>query len=223
MHRAKALMINEKHSSPTSEFELEYWKKNLLIAGVDEAGRGPLAGPVLAAAVILPINCSLPPNINDSKLLSEKKREELFKHIKANAVSIGIGIVENEEIDQINILNATYKAMNLAIADLGILPEIAFIDGNSFKSDGIKYKTIIKGDKRSISIAAASIIAKVKRDEIMTKQIHLECPNYFFDENKGYGTKKHYEAIKKYGICKYHRKTFLKNLHQENPSEFNLF
>ncbi len=205
-----------KNNQPTFKYELEYWEKCLFVAGVDEAGRGPLAGPVVAAAVIFPINSNLVYGINDSKLLSEKKREELFVQIIEKALSVGIGIIDNITIDEINILNATYKAMNLAINNLKILPEIALIDGNSFKSGGIKYKNIIKGDKLSISIAAASIIAKVTRDRIMSEEIHKEHPFYFFNENKGYGTKKHYKAIEQYGICKYHRKTFIKRILEDN-------
>lgn len=204
-----------KNNIASFDFEIEYWKQNLFVAGVDEAGRGPLAGPVVAAAVVFPINYTTFTGINDSKLLTEKKREELFLNIKENAVSIGIGIVDNLTIDEINILNATYKAMNLAISNLEIKQNFALIDGNCFKSDGISYKTIVKGDKRSISIAAASIIAKVTRDRIMAEEIHLEFPFYCFNENKGYGTKKHYQAIEKYGICKYHRKTFLKRFLEE--------
>ncbi len=205
-----------KHNKPTFNYELEYWENDLLVAGVDEAGRGPLAGPVVAAAIIFPIDCNLVSGINDSKLLSEKQREELFVQIIDKAVSVGIGIIDNIAIDEINILNATYKAMNLAINNLKLLPEIALIDGNSFKSDGINFKTIIKGDKLSFSIAAASIIAKVTRDRIMSEEIHKEYPFYCFNENKGYGTKKHYKAIEQYGICKYHRKTFLKRILEEN-------
>ncbi len=205
-----------KNNKPTFLYELEYWEKSLFVAGVDEAGRGPLAGPVVAAAVIFPINSNLVPGVNDSKLISEKKREELFVQIIDKAICVGTGIIDNITIDEINILNATYKAMNLALSNLKLLPEIALIDGNSFKSNGIRYKTIIKGDKLSFSIAAASIIAKVTRDRIMSDEIHKEFPFYCFNKNKGYGTKEHYKAIELYGICKYHRKSFLKRIIEEN-------
>ncbi len=183
-----------------------------VICGVDEAGRGPLAGPVCAAAVILPIDCEIE-GLNDSKKLSEKKREMLYDVIinKAVAYSIQFGTVE--EIEKYNILNATFLAMNRAIEDLKIAPDFCLIDGNRVPKD-IKFpcETVIKGDAKSCSVAAASILAKVTRDRLMLKY-HEEYPQYNFAKHKGYGTKEHYEAIKNNGVCKIHRLSFLKNVH----------
>lgn len=193
------------------KFENDLFKLNYnLIAGVDEAGRGPLAGPVVAAAVILPKN-KLIFGINDSKKISEKKRDELFKIINEVAISIGIGIVDNYIIDEINILNATKLAMKKAILSLKIKPDFLLIDALNLTDINIKQKNIIKGDSLSISIAAASIIAKVTRDRIVNEYDNL-YPEYGFKNHKGYGTKKHYEAIKKFGITPVHRKSFLKSL-----------
>ena len=178
-----------------------------LEAGTDEAGRGCLAGPVTAAAVILPSNFKHP-LLNDSKQLSKKNRELLKKIIEKEAVSFSVKHVYENEIDQINILNASIKAMHLAIDGLSTVPEYIIIDGNRFKPyKDIPYKTIIKGDGKYLSIAAASILAKTYRDAYML-QIHKEFPVYQWDKNKGYPTKAHREAIKKYGITKYHRKSF---------------
>ena len=181
-----------------------------LIAGVDEAGRGPLAGPVYAAAVILPEDVRID-GINDSKKLSEKKREELFEKITAQAVSYCIYSVDEKIIDEVNILNATHQAMNGAVDGLDIKPDYVIIDGNSIKGMEIPHETIVKGDAKSISIAAASILAKVSRDRYIT-EISEKYPEYGFEKHKGYGTKAHYEAIEKYGICDIHRKTFLKKI-----------
>lgn len=181
-----------------------------LIAGVDEAGRGPLAGPVYAAAVILPEDVRID-GINDSKKLSEKKREELFEKITAQAVSYCIYSVDEKIIDEVNILNATHQAMNGAVDGLDIKPDYVIIDGNSIKGMEIPHETIVKGDAKSISIAAASILAKVARDRYIT-EISEKYPEYGFEKHKGYGTKAHYEAIEKYGICDIHRKTFLKKI-----------
>ena len=178
-----------------------------LETGTDEAGRGCLAGPVTAAAVILPSNFKHP-LLNDSKQLSKKNRELLKKIIEKEAVSFSVKHVYENEIDQINILNASIKAMHLAIDGLSTVPEYIIIDGNRFKPyKDIPYKTIIKGDGKYLSIAAASILAKTYRDAYML-QIHKEFPVYQWDKNKGYPTKAHREAIKKYGITKYHRKSF---------------
>ncbi len=180
------------------------------IAGVDEAGRGPLAGPVYAAAVILPENIRLD-GINDSKKLSEKKREALFEQIIQSAEDYCIYSVDEKIIDEINILNATHMAMNGAVNGLKQKPDYVIIDGNSIKGMNLPHETIVKGDAKSISIAAASILAKVSRDRYITKMAE-EYPEYGFEKHKGYGTKAHYAAIEKYGICPIHRKTFLKKI-----------
>lgn len=180
------------------------------IAGVDEAGRGPLAGPVYAAAVILPEDADLF-GINDSKKLSPKKREELFQKITEIAVSYAIFSVDEKEIDEINILNATHKAMNGAVNSLSQKPDYVIIDGNSIKGMEIAHETVVKGDAKSISIAAASILAKVSRDRYIDKMGEV-YPEYGFENHKGYGTKAHTDAILKYGVCPIHRRTFLKKL-----------
>lgn len=188
------------------EYEEELNSKGInLIAGVDEVGRGPLIGSVVAAAVILPSGFYMS-EINDSKKLSEKKREELYPIIMEKAVSVGIGVVDSETIDKVNILNATKMAMKKAINNLSVKPEHVLIDAVKLDID-IPYTAIIKGDAKSESIAAASIVAKVYRDNMM-KELDKEYPMYDFKSNKGYGTKKHIEAIKKYGVLKEHRKTF---------------
>lgn len=181
------------------------------VCGVDEAGRGPLAGPVCAAAVILPDGLEIE-GLNDSKKISEKKREQLFDVIieKAIAYSIAFGTVE--EIEQVNILNATFLAMNRAIEGLSVKPDFALIDGNRVPKDiKIPCKTVIKGDGKSYSVAAASILAKVTRDRLLL-EADEKYPQYGFAKHKGYGTKAHYEAIKQYGICELHRPSFLKNV-----------
>ena len=177
------------------------------IAGVDEAGRGPLAGPVYAAAVILPEGCMIG-GINDSKKLSAKKREQLFDVICEKALSYSIASVSEKVIDEVNILNATYLAMNQAVNGLDIAPDYVLIDGNSIKGMTVDHMTIVKGDSKSISIAAASILAKVARDRYIT-EISDKYPQYNFKKNKGYGTREHREAILKYGPCEIHRRTFL--------------
>lgn len=180
------------------------------IAGVDEAGRGPLAGPVYAAAVILPDGAEIP-GINDSKKLTPKKREELFDKITDIAISYAIYSVDEKEIDEINILNATHKAMNGAVDALTQKPDYVIIDGNSIKGMEIAHETVVKGDAKSISIAAASILAKVARDRYIDKMGEV-YPEYGFENHKGYGTKAHTDAILKYGMCPIHRRTFLKKL-----------
>ena len=180
------------------------------IAGVDEAGRGPLAGPVFAAAVILPENCFIP-GLNDSKKLSEKKREELFDIICEKAVSYCIADISHERIDEINILNATFEAMNNAVNGLDVTPDYVLIDGNRIKGMNVAHETVVKGDAKSVSIAAASILAKVSRDRVMYDAAK-QYSQYGFDKHKGYGTKAHCEAILKYGPCKIHRRTFLKKI-----------
>jgi ribonuclease HII len=181
-----------------------------IICGVDEAGRGPLAGAVYAAAVILPEGFSHP-LINDSKKLSEKKREELFDVICESAVSYCIGTASEAEIDSINILRATFLAMKRAVEGLLLRPELALVDGNSLPGTGVAEKCIIKGDGKCISIASASILAKVSRDRYM-KELAEKYPEYQFEKHKGYGTQLHYDMIKKYGISPVHRRSFLKNL-----------
>ena len=178
------------------------------LAGVDEAGRGPLAGPVFAAAVVLPCDVIID-GINDSKKLSEKKREKLYDEICEKALSYSIASVDEKEIDEINILQATFKAMRNAVAGLSIRPDYVLIDGN--KSPGIECETGVKGDSKSMSIAAASILAKVSRDRYIVKQSE-KYPGYGFEKHKGYGTKAHYDAIEKLGICPIHRKTFLRKI-----------
>ena len=176
-----------------------------LIAGVDEVGRGPLIGPVVAAAVILPVNYKLD-GLTDSKKLSEKKREEFYNIIKKDAISIGIGIIDEKRIDEINIYEATKEAMYEAINNLNLKPEHILIDAMKLNLD-VPSTSIIKGDLLSITISAASVIAKVTRDH-MLYELDKEYPMYDLKNNKGYGTKKHIEAIKKYGITKYHRLSY---------------
>lgn len=196
------------------EIENSYFEKGIkIICGVDEAGRGPLAGPVCAAAVILPPNVEIP-GLNDSKKLSDKRRRELFPVIKEQAIAYGIGLASHEEIDRINILQATYLAMERALAQLDLKPELALIDGNRAKDFGIPVETVVKGDSRSASIAAASILAKVTRDDLML-QAAREYPEYQFDVHKGYGTKAHYEALTAHGPSPIHRMTFLKKFYGE--------
>ncbi len=177
------------------------------ICGVDEAGRGPLAGPVCAAAVILPCNTVID-GVNDSKKLSEKKREALFDVIKEKAVAYSIAFASVEEIESINILNATMLAMKRAVEALPVKADFAMIDGNKTPDLQIPCESLIKGDAKSMSIACASILAKVSRDRLLYEYAK-EFPQYSFDKHKGYGTKVHVEAIKKYGPCKYHRMSFL--------------
>lgn len=182
-----------------------------LICGVDEAGRGPLAGPVCAAAVILPKGLVIP-GLNDSKKLSDKRRRELFPIIQQEAVSFGIAFASQEEIDEINILQATFLAMRRAMEQLNPQPEFALIDGNRETDFGVPCKTVIKGDSLSANIAAASVLAKVTRDNWMMEAAE-KYPGYGFDIHKGYGTKAHYAALEKLGPCPIHRRSFLKKLY----------
>lgn len=179
------------------------------ICGIDEVGRGPLAGPVVAGAVILPKDCDIL-YINDSKKLSEKKREELFEIIQEKAISTAIGIVSPERIDEINILQATYEAMRQAIQKLSVTPDILLNDAVTIPMVDIPQVPIIKGDAKSITIGAASIIAKVTRDRMMIEYAKL-FPEYGFEKHKGYGTAYHIQALKEFGPCPIHRHTFIKN------------
>lgn len=182
-----------------------------VICGVDEAGRGPLAGPVCAAAVILPEHHQIP-GLNDSKKLTDKKRRELFPLIKEQAIAYGIAFASQQEIDEINILQATFLAMKRAIEQLEGKADFALIDGNRETDFGVPCMTVVKGDSRSANIAAASILAKVTRDEYM-EQLAGTYPEYGFEVHKGYGTKKHYEALRTHGMCDAHRRTFLKKFY----------
>ena len=196
------------------EIEQSWFDRGVeIICGVDEAGRGPLAGPVCAAAVILPRNLEIP-GLDDSKKLSDKRRRELFPIIKEKAVAYGIAFANHTEIDEINILQATYLAMERAINQLQVNPQLALIDGNRAKDFGIPVETVVHGDSRSASIAAASILAKVTRDDYML-QMNEQYPGYGFDIHKGYGTKAHYAALTEKGPSEIHRMTFLKKFYGE--------
>ena len=184
-----------------------------VVCGVDEAGRGPLAGPVCAAAVILPPHLEIP-GLNDSKKLTDKRRRELMPVIKEQALAYGIAFATHEEIDRINILQATYVAMERALAQLNIKPDIALIDGNRAKDFGLPVKTVVHGDSLSASIAAASVLAKVTRDDLMLAMAE-EYPQYGFEIHKGYGTTAHYEALTAHGPSPIHRMTFLKKFYGE--------
>ncbi len=196
--------------------EINFWEIESelpydLICGVDEAGRGPLAGPVCAAAVILPRGLVIP-GLNDSKKLTDKRRRELFPIIQQEAVSFGVAFASREEIDEINILQATFLAMRRAIDQLDPKPDFALIDGNRETDFGVPCKTVIKGDSLSANIAAASVLAKVTRDNWMIEAAE-KYPGYGFEIHKGYGTKAHYAALEKLGPCAIHRRTFLKKLY----------
>lgn len=182
-----------------------------VVCGVDEAGRGPLAGPVCAAAVILPDDCVIE-GLNDSKKLSETKREKLYDIITEKAVAYSICYGTLDEIEELNILEATYIAMNRAVEGLSQKPDIALIDGNRVpRGATVPCKTVVKGDGKSFSIAAASVLAKVTRDRLMLEYAK-RYPQYGFERHKGYGTKEHYAAIKEHGVCEIHRLSFLKNV-----------
>lgn len=183
------------------------------ICGVDEAGRGPLAGPVCAAAVILPAYFDIP-GLDDSKKLTDKRRRELMPVIKENALAYGIAFANHSEIDQINILQATFLAMERAVSNMEIKPQLLLIDGNRQKDFGIPTETVVRGDSLSASIAAASILAKVTRDDYMLRMAE-QYPQYGFDVHKGYGTKAHYAALTEYGPCPIHRMSFLKKFYGE--------
>lgn len=194
------------------QFEDSYYEKGFkLVCGVDEAGRGPLAGPVCAAAVILPPHVQID-GLNDSKKLSDKRRRELVPIIKEKAIAYAIAFANEIEIDEINILQATFLAMERAVSQLPIKPEILLIDGNREKDFGIPVETIVKGDSRSASIEAASVLAKVTRDDLLLEMAE-KYPQYGFEIHKGYGTKAHYQALTEFGPCSIHRMSFLKKFY----------
>lgn len=184
-----------------------------IVCGVDEAGRGPLAGPVYAAAVILPKGHIIE-GVNDSKKLSEKKRDKLFDKVIDECTAYSVGIATEQEIDEINILQATFLAMRRAVEGLNVKPDIALVDGNKTPGLDIEQRAIVKGDGKSANIAAASIIAKVSRDRYML-EMAAKYPEYQFEKHKGYGTKLHYEMLEKYGVSPIHRKTFLRKFFQK--------
>lgn len=206
--KAAKLQAEKERIEAMREFEEKY-ESFSYICGIDEAGRGPLAGPVVAGAVVLPKGKRIL-YVNDSKKLSEKKREELFDVIKEEALSFGLGIVSPERIDEINILQATYEAMREAVNKLSVSPDILLNDAVTIPGIDIRQVPIIKGDARSLTIASASILAKVTRDRIMA-EYDLQYPEYGFAKHKGYGTKAHIDAIRQFGPCPIHRKTFIKN------------
>ena len=204
-------MAEKVKTFPTYEIEKEAKNNGFdIICGIDEAGRGPLAGPVYAAAVVLPIDCEIP-GLNDSKKLSEKKRNELFDVIIEKAVAYSVASASEKEIDDVNILNATFLAMKRAFDGLSVKPDLALIDGNRKPGVDAYEETVVKGDARSMSIAAASVLAKVSRDRYMLEMAKL-YPEYEFERHKGYGTKLHYEKIAEYGISEIHRRSFLKKI-----------
>lgn len=205
-------------SPPDLVFEMEIWARGKTPAGIDEAGRGPLAGPVVAAAVILPERFDIP-GLNDSKKLTHRQRVDVLERIISSALAFAVGIVHHEEIDRINILRASLRAMEIAVNTLERKPDFLLIDGNQKTSLPIPQETVIKGDSRCCSIAAASIVAKVRRDELMD-EYHEIYPEYNFRSHKGYPTREHLEAIRKYGPCPIHRRSFRGVLQpelRENP------
>ena len=194
------------------EIENRFYSEDIqVICGVDEAGRGPLAGPVCAAAVILPKDLEIP-GLTDSKKLTDKKRRELFPLIQEQAIAYGIGFASEQEIDEINILQATFLAMQRALDQLAVRPDLALIDGNREKDFGLPVKTVVKGDSLSANIAAASILAKVSRDNLM-EEMAKTYPQYGFEIHKGYGTKAHYAALREFGASPIHRNSFLKKFY----------
>lgn len=210
----KAHIDEMKRLEELSKFEKNCYESNMkYVAGIDEVGRGPLAGPVVTAAVILPEGCLIE-GINDSKKLSAKKREILYDVIMEQAVAVSIGMEDNEVIDSINILQATYSAMRKAVDGLKVKPDMLLVDAVTIPCVTIPQTAIIKGDAKSISIGAASIIAKVTRDRMM-KEMSLKYPYYDFENNMGYGTARHMEGIKKYGLCPIHRRSFTKGVANE--------
>ena len=207
--KQQALVQERERLEVMKTFERKYADYSF-ICGIDEAGRGPLAGPVVAGAVILPADCEIL-YLNDSKKLSASRREELYDVIMREAVSVGIGMRSPERIDEINILQATYEAMREAVSKLEVVPQLLLNDAVTIPQITIPQVPIIKGDAKSVSIAAASIVAKVTRDRMMA-EYDKEYPQYGFAKHKGYGTKQHTQALLEYGACPIHRKTFLKNI-----------
>ena len=207
--KEEALRLERERLSLMKSYERKY-KDAEMICGIDEAGRGPLAGPVAAGAVILPKDCDIL-YINDSKKLSAAKREALYDKIMEKAVAVGVGLVGPQRIDEINILQATYEAMREAIRNLGVAPDILLNDAVTIPGVELAQVPIIKGDAKSLTIGAASIMAKVTRDRMMA-EYDKEYPQYGFAKHKGYGTKQHTQALLEYGACPIHRKTFLKNI-----------
>ncbi len=214
-------MASKKAAVLTEDLDWFAWERRAQeqglgpVCGIDEAGRGPLAGPVCAAAVILPLDCHID-GLNDSKKLTEKKREALFPLIQEKALAWGIGWASAEEIDAINILQATFLAMKRAVEQLSVQPGWALVDGNRMPPLDIPGETVVKGDAQCASIAAASILAKVSRDRLLEEWDTL-YPEYGFAKHKGYGTKAHYDAILRHGVLPIHRKSFLKNLGEKQP------
>ncbi len=207
--RMEKLRVERERIEKLKEFEYKYWDAFPSIGGIDEVGRGPLAGPVVTACVILPRDCDIL-YINDSKKLSAKKREILYDEIMEKAVSVSIGVVSEQRIDEINILQATYEAMRQAISESKVQPDLLLNDAVTIPKVDIKQVPIIKGDAKSISIGAASIIAKVTRDRMMVEYDDI-YPEYGFASNKGYGSAEHIEALKKFGPCPIHRRSFIGN------------
>ncbi|MDE7031289.1 MAG: ribonuclease HII [Lachnospiraceae bacterium] len=208
-----ALEKEKKRTEAMKKYERQYASSCEYICGIDEVGRGPLAGPVVAGAVILPKDCQIL-YLNDSKQLSEKKREELYDVIMREAVAVGIGCVPHSRIDEINILQATYEAMRQAIAGLSVRPDLLLNDAVTIPGVDIRQVPIVKGDAKSVSIAAASIVAKVTRDRMMV-EYDKTYPAYHFADNKGYGSEVHVEALKKHGAAPIHRKSFIRNFVRE--------
>lgn len=204
------LQIELERLEGMKQFEKKY-ADYIAICGIDEAGRGPLAGPVVAGAVILPKDCSIL-YLNDSKQVSASRREELFKEIQEKAVACAVGIVSPQRIDEINILQATYEAMHQAVEGLKVVPDLLLVDAVTIPAMPMKQVGIVKGDSKSVSIAAASILAKVTRDRMMVEYDSI-YPEYGFAKHKGYGSKMHIEAIQEYGPCPIHRRTFIKNFY----------
>ncbi len=207
--RMEKLRVEKERIEKLKEFEYKYWDKYDYIGGIDEVGRGPLAGPVVTACVILPKDCDIL-YINDSKKLSATKREELYEEIMAKAVSVSIGVVSEARIDEINILQATYEAMRQAIKESKVQPQLLLNDAVTIPEVDIPQVAIIKGDAKSISIGAASIIAKVTRDRMMVEYDQI-YPEYHFASNKGYGSAEHIQALKSSGPCPIHRRSFIGN------------
>jgi len=210
-------MTSEQSRRPnliTLDYERRLWAGGCRrVAGIDEAGRGPLAGPVVAAAVVFPPEFTIPA-VNDSKLLTQAERESLYDEITGSAAGVGIGIVDHAVIDEINILNATYRAMHDAVSRLGAAPDHLLVDGNRFSDMGLPFTTIVDGDALCFCVAAASIIAKVTRDRIMM-DYDVRFPGYGFARNKGYATREHCDAIVRLGYCGIHRKSFELNMQLE--------